>query len=108
MGPEKALCRGYSKNKLLAFPPNTSDEEYYNFQERLTKDERRSTYNLKVYATDGDNIGYRWKWPFFDIIFLKNNGTHICTYDIKESLTFTPKTAYPLMKWPLGGMSRRT
>ena len=57
----------------------------------------------KLYSKEYSKQGYKrkkWKWPFLDIFWYKNNGTHI--HDIFKNNDLKTSDFYPLRKRPFG------
>ncbi|KAF6031317.1 hypothetical protein EB796_010376 [Bugula neritina] len=71
----------------------------------------RTLNRYKFYSNNATDIpGYFWKWPYIDVCFFGDNGTHLFDMDPNFSKTFLYDKAdvFPLKRRPFGKLNLKT
>lgn len=93
---------------LQSFPSNATDDMYYNLSPtNQGYDVETLWHRFKFFRLDSHHAGnHDWHWPFVDIMFYRENKTHVWNHEPKSAhRVCLPKASfYPLILRPLGHM----
>lgn len=71
---------------------------------KSTSNAQPSYHKFKFYSQSGHKAGsFSWRWPFVDIKYYQNNGSHISNIDFPSEVFHVPRQLfYPLTMRPFG------
>ena len=90
----------YDLRTLLKFPDNVTDDALYQVH---PGSKLHSHHQFKFFLQSSSRAGANpWRWPFVDVVFYRENDTHVWNDEEKDVLYLQKDTFYPLIKRPLG------